>query len=38
VCARGSLRTITALGNDETQDTSELETVSSDCTASLSSG
>lgn len=38
VCARGSLGTITALGNDETQDTSELETVSSDCTASLSSG
>jgi flagellar biosynthesis GTPase FlhF len=36
VCSRGALGTITSLGKDE--DTSELETVSSDCTAAVSSG
>ncbi len=38
VCSRGALGTITSLGKDETQDTTELETVSSDCSASVSSG
>lgn len=37
ICARGSLGAISALGRDDPQSTSELESVSSSCTATVSS-